>query len=438
MTQLATQSAGFSALFERLDSSSPIHDMRRRAFEKFESLGMPTLRDEAWRYTSIKAITEATFTAPNTADVTSDEIDAFDFDDVESHRLVFVNGRYAPGLSSIDVPEGVTVQSLADAILSMPDELEPHLGSLSLPQDQAFIALNTAMIDDGVVVQVSANVVHEKPIHVVFVTRASGASIVTSPRVLIVAERNAQATVIEQHIGIDDGVRLTNTVTEIIAGENAHIEYLRVQRENEATFHTSGLLVKAAQDSTVTCNCSHWGGALVRNEIHAVMEGSNCDVTFNGLTATRGRQHADNNLRIDHMKPHCRSWQYYKSILDDDSKSIFTGRIFVEEDAQKTDAKQTNMSLLLSPRAHVTAKPQLEIFADDVKCTHGATIGEIEPSQLFYLQARGIKAEAARSLLTFAFANEVLQEIPIDGVRVALERLLLSRLPDGDAIRGEL
>ncbi|MCA9295820.1 MAG: Fe-S cluster assembly protein SufD [Phycisphaerales bacterium] len=439
MSQLATAPGLFAEAFDRLDSASPIHALRENAFASFQAMGMPTLRDEAWRYTSVKPITQTTFTAASDANVSASQLTPFLFDGLDAYRLVFVNGSYTPELSSQDaLPNGVRVLSIADALRDAPQTITPWRAQRTPADHQAFIALNTAMIEDGAFIHLAKNIVCDRPIHVLCVTSAGGATIVTSPRLLIVAEQNAQATVIEQHAGLDDGARLTNAVTEIIALENANVDYYRVQRENAETFHTSGLLVSQEQDSTIVCNGSTWGGALTRNEVHAALNGTNCDVTFNGLMMTSETQHVDNALRINHFKPHCRSWQYYKSILADESKSIFTGRIYVAEDAQKTDAKQTNKNLLLSPKAHVTTRPQLEIFADDVKCTHGATIGEVEPSQLFYLQARGIRADAARSLLTFAFANEVLQEIRIDAIRRQLERLLLARLPGGDAIRGEL
>lgn len=442
MTQLATTPGLFAEAFDRLDSTSPIHALRDAAFTTFQSLGMPTLRDEPWRNTSVKPITQTTFVTPVTApdaNVSPAQLTPYLFDALDAFRMVFVNGEFSPELSTSDaLSKGVRVMSIADALREEPAAITPWLAQRTPVDHQAFIALNTAMIEDGAFIHIAKGVACERPIHVLCVTSAGDATILTSPRLLIVAEKNAQATVIEQHAGLDDGPRLTNAVTEIIALENARVDFYRIQRENADTFHTSGLLVSQEQDSTVVCNGSTWGGALTRNEVHASLNGTNCDVTFNGLMMTSDKQHVDNALRINHLKPHCRSWQYYKSILADESKSIFTGRIYVAEDAQKTDAKQTNKSLLLSPKAHVTTKPQLEIFADDVKCTHGATIGEVEPGQLFYLRARGIRADAARSLLTFAFANEVLQEIRIDAIRRQLERLLLARLPGGDAIRGEL
>jgi Fe-S cluster assembly protein SufD len=428
--------------FDRLDASAPLHAMRRTAFERFQALGFPTLRDEEWRYTSVKPIATTTFGHPGdtptgAAAVTESDLHAHLLHETDCHRLVFVNGRFRADLSAPGaVPAGVRLLTLADAIAGDFDAVEPWLGRVAEPSGEPFTALNTAFIEDGVALLLPARTVLETPVHLHFVSTpgGEGPAAVTHPRILVVAEEGSQATVVESYSTVGTGTAFTNTITEIVAGERAVVDHYRVQREDDAALHVSGLWTHQAGNSDVTSHCFTGGGGLVRNDIHAVLDGEHANATFNGLFLTHGTQHVDNHLHVRHMEPNCNSWEFYKGILDDRSRGVFSGRIYVAQDAQKTDAKQTSMNLLLSADAKVTAKPQLEIFADDVKCTHGATIGQLEEDQLFYLRARGIPLAAARSLLIRAFANETISEIRIDELRRLLQHELLGRLPHGDLL----
>jgi len=256
------------------------------------------------------------------------------------------------------------------------------------------------------------------------------------PRILLVAEPGSQASVVETYAGLGEGVYFTNPVTELVAGENAVLDHYKVVRESPATFHIGLLRIQQGRSTNVTTHVSNFEGGLVRNDFHAVMDGEGGECTINGLTMIEGTQHVDNHLRVEHAKSHCRSWEYFKSVLDGSSRSVFTGRIVVHKDAQKTDAKQTNMNLILSDEALADSKPQLEIFADDVKCTHGATIGQVDADAIFYLRSRGLSAEAARSLLVYAFAGESIGQIKVEGLRRNLDSLILSRLPRGDGLSG--
>ena len=442
MTTSATiDSDTFQAAFEALDAQSPLHGLRGKGYERFCDLGFPTRRDEEWRYTNIKPITTTTFkpASGGAGSLTKESIAAYTLSDTSCHQMVFVNGRFAAELSDIgELQSGVRLENIATISESSYDTFASHLGSCAEIEREVFTALNTAFIEDGLFLLVPRDVDLEKPVHVIFITTLGSAAVVTHPRILIVAEENSRATIIETYGSDGDGVCLTNPVTEIIVGENAIIDHYKIEQECEEAYHISSLNVRQHRSSNVTSHNYSFGGRLVRNNLNCALDGEGCEATFNGLTIGHGRQHVDNYLRIDHNKPNCNSWEYYKTVLDDQSRGVFCGRIYVAPDAQKTDAKQTSMNLLLSEEASITTMPQLDIFADDVKCTHGATIGQIEESQLFYLQSRGIDKVAAKTLLIYAFANETIAEIKIEELRNRLERVLLDRLPRGELLQGGL
>ena len=290
-------------------------------------------------------------------------------------------------------------------------------------------------MEDGAFVYVPKGKVVVEPIHLLFLTTASERALVTHPRNLIVAEPSSQVTVVETYAGLGDGVYFTNAVTEIIARENSVIDHYKIVREGGAAFHMATLQLHQERSSTVDAHTVCLGGILVRNDINTVLDGEGCECTLNGLYLVIGKEHVDNHLVVDHASPHCNSREFFKGILDGHGRGVFSGRIIVRKDAQKTDAKQTNRSLLLSQDARVESKPQLEILANDVKCTHGATIGQVSEEALFYLRSRGLSKEAARSLLVFAFAGECLDRVRIKPLRAQLETLLLARLPQGNLLR---
>jgi len=437
----ATIDATAAGAFDRLDAHSPVHGLRQRAFERYGELGLPTTSDEAWRYTSTKAIARTAFGANHAGDATEDDVTQAD---VAAHRLplvhelVFVNGRFAPDLSIDATAAGIRLETLADVIASDFAAVESHLGRHAAFDDAAFTALNTAHIEDGAFLQVPPGTKLEKPVHLLFVTTAGAEPRAVHPRVLLLAGAGSAITVVESYVTIGAGSTLTNAVTEMLVEEGAVVDHYKIQAESDDAFHVSTLHVKQVGRSDVTSHDFTVGGSLVRHDIQCILDAEGCNATFNGLYLIGGRQHVDNHLRIEHRKPNCNSWEFYKGVLDDRSTAVFTGRIFVDHDAQKTDAKQTNMNLLLSDDARVNTMPQLEIFADDVKCTHGATIGQIEESQLFYLQSRGIDRETARSLLIYAFANETISEVRIDALRERLRAELRDRLPVGHLLQEEL
>ncbi|HEX8463393.1 MAG TPA: Fe-S cluster assembly protein SufD [Abditibacterium sp.] len=436
-TKSATQGAveSYTALFSQFEQQHPaspwLSGVRRHAFERFAALGFPTTRDEEWKYTDITPAANLAATPIFRAELNgaAAHISAnLPFGDIAGHRLTFVNGHYDAQLSRLTtLPEGVIVQNLAAALNSQNEVLQEHFGQSLDAENETFTALNTAFAQDGAFIHIPANVSLETPIHLLFLTHGDAAT-VTHPRNLILIGDGASATVLETFASTGEGVYFTNAVSEVVAGSNSRLEHVKTQMESPKAFHVSTLQIGTARDTTLRSHNINFGGRLVRNNAVAVMGNEGCEVTLNGLVIGKDSQHIDNHTTMDHAMPHCLSHENYAHVLDDSSNGVFNGKIFVRLDAQKTDAKQSNRSLLLSGDAQINAKPQLEIFADDVKCTHGATIGQLDEDAMFYLRARGIPELQARNILIRAFANEVLDNIPVEDLREKLESIMLSRL----------
>ncbi len=440
----SNQTRPYVTQFERLEKAAEsgqpgwLLDIRRSAIARFAELGFPTLRDEEWQYTNVGPIAESTFEPALSADdaVTMDGIDPFLIGSETACRLVFINGHFAPGLSSTGgIPSGVQVVSLAEALRADSPALEPHLGRFADYDAHPFVALNTAMMQDGAFIHVQKNAIIEEPIHLLYLTSSPNRATVTYPRNLIVLESCSQATVVESYGGLIGPEYFTNAVTEIVAKENATLDHYRIGRETDGGYHIGTSQHHLGRSSTITSHTITLGGKLVRNDINAVLGGEGCECTLNGLYMVDGTRHVDNHLIVEHASAHCDSREFFKGVLDGRGKGIFSGLIIVRKGAQQTDAKQTNQSLLLSEEAQVESKPQLEIFADDVKCTHGATIGQVSAEALFYLRTRGMSEAAARSMLVYAFARESLERVRIETLRSRLNDLLFQRLPQGELLR---
>ena len=417
------------------DAPQSVRELRAKGLARFEEVGFPTTRQEEWRHTSVAPISRATFQrATGESTVKSDHLQPFRVP--ECDELVFINGRFQPELSSeIALPEGAYAGSLAAAINERPDVLETYLGKHA-DADHPFVALNSAHISDGALIFVPRNKSIERPLHLLFIsTLENGGAVMSYPRNLIVAEESAEVTVLETYGGFSGESYFTCPVTEIVGHPNSVIDHYKLEQESGDAFHVATQKVYLENDSNFFSHSISHGASLVRNDIQGMLDGTGIECTLNGLYLPRGKQHIDNQMRIDHAKPHCNSYELYKGILEDDSRAVFNGRIFVHQDAQKTDAKQSNRNLLLSEGALVHSNPQLEIFADDVRCTHGSTTGHLEDEAVFYLRSRGIGEEAAKSLLTYAFAGEVLDEIRLQTVKKDLEEFLFTRLPKGDVVR---
>jgi Fe-S cluster assembly protein SufD len=398
--------------------------LREDAFARFCEVGFPTTKDEDWRFTNISGIARTAFRAAGEAKVAI--VDAADWiAEGAATQLIFVNGRYVTKLSAPGLPSGVTVASLREQIERHPETLEKHLGRYADSQRDAFVALNTAFLGDGAYVHVPRGVVVEQPIVLLYLTTQENEPTMTQPHNLIVAEDASQVAVVEDYVSVGgESVAFSNAVTELVAGDNAHAQHFLIEREHVKAYNVSTLRIQQGRSANVTSHSVLVGGGLVRNNVHPVLAGEGGECLINGLFLGTGRQHLDNYMYVEHAAPHCSSRQFYNGILDGHAHGVFHGRIVVHKDAQKTDAKQTNRNLLLNDDAQIDTKPQLEIYADDVKCTHGATIGQIEENALFYLRSRGISEVEARRLLLLAFAEECLERMQAGAARKHVERLI--------------
>jgi Fe-S cluster assembly protein SufD len=409
------------------ESKAPVHKLRQQAIERFAAAGFPTTRDEEWGFTSVAELTKIDFQLAEAKD--APPIEAIDPLRFGLEGLVFVDGHYAPELSQLSgLPEGVLVKSLHNALSEDGDLVSAHLGTQAATEGEAFTALNTAFIRDGAFVYIAKGTIVEKPLHLLFVSTAPETPTVSHPRVLIIVEDNAQATLVESYAGLGAATYLTNGVSEISVGENAVLDHYRIQRETHAAFHISATYVREERAANFRSTSITLGGRLTRNHVHTVLMGEGVDSTLNGLYIEDGEQHVDNHTLIEHAQPHCQSHEFYKGILGGKATGVFRGKIYVHRAAQKTDAYQTNQNLLLSQTAQIDTKPQLEIYADDVKCSHGATIGQLDADAIFYLRSRGIGHREAIQVLTRAFAGEVLDRVRVDKVRQELEALVTLRL----------
>jgi Fe-S cluster assembly protein SufD len=424
----------FAELERRLarDGHPWLDQLRRAAIEKYARIGLPTTKLEEWKYTNVAPIAKVRFQTASyeLGRLSAEKLGHLPVASISEgcSRMVFVNGHYSQQLSSLDLPEAVKAISLAEAIKSQLPAVRAHLARHASYENHAFVALNTAFIEDGAYLEIPSGLILEKPLYLLFISIAGEQATLSHPRSLIVVGSNSQVKIIEGYVGYGSGVYFTNAVTEIIAGENAVVEHCKLQDEGEAAFHIATVQLHQERSSNLIQHSISLGGSLVRNDVSALLDGEGAECTLNGLYLTAGNQHVDNHTVIVHAKPYGTSRELYKGILGGRSTAIFNGSIIVRKGAQRTDARQVNKNLLLSEDAAINSKPQLEINADDVKCSHGTTIGQIERDSLFYLRARGISCEDARNILTYAFANEVLSQMKISQVRSKLEEILFERL----------
>ena len=440
MSSVVTQSSGriqrYLAQFEVQSDRRPagpawLESRRRAAIARFAALGFPTTRDEEYRFTNIGPIAETDFRHPASGThVDSAEFAEHLYGEAVAAELVFVDGRFVVALSSVDrLPTGVTAGNLTEVLKRTPELCQAALGTLAGEDDSALTALNLALFEDGAAVHVGRGVVVDCPINLVFVTTGSAAPTASFPRVLLIAGEHSQSRFIETHVGLGGGTHFSCAVTEVVAGADSVLDHDRVQIERPDGFHYCRLQVQAARGATFRSHAFSLGGAIVRNDLGAVLAGPGVDCTLNGLYLADGATVVDNHTTIDHAEPHCSSHEVYKGILGGRARGVFNGKIIVRQDAQKTDAKQTNKALLLSDTAQINTKPQLEIFADDVKCTHGATIGQLDADAMFYLQARGISRADARALLIRGFVGDIVNRVAFGPLRERLDAWLLAQLP---------
>jgi len=435
MASTETKEQYLNAFTERRSRGSApnppwLNELREAGMASFASLGFPTPKAEEWKYTNLEPIAALKFSRPNGARklISPSDLLAKGFADRDCVRLVFLNGVHAPELASLErLPEEIRLQSLAELIKGDDEFLAMQLGRYASYRRQSLVALNTAFIGDGAVLIVPPGRRLAEPIHLIYASGADGEQLVTHPRTLIFLGRGSEAKIIESYIGITGGSYFCNAVTELIAEADSIVEHCRVQRESDAGFHTGTVEARVARGAHLTAHAVTLAGSLVRNDVHVSLDGEGAECLLNGLYLGSGRQHIDNSTVIEHVKPRASSFELYKGILNDAAHGVFNGKIVVHKDAQKSDARQVNKNLLLSDDAVVNTKPQLEIHANDVKCSHGSTIGQIDPDALFYFRSRGLGLAEARRLLSAAFAADVVGRIKVGSLRRRLDEYILEK-----------
>ncbi|MFQ5460277.1 MAG: Fe-S cluster assembly protein SufD [Anaerolineae bacterium] len=429
--------ADFQAFARGAGAAEPafLRSLRRAAFDSFAARGFPSTREEEWRFTDVSPLTTATFAVAKAGRNGTGPDAVAPSAHPGAHRLTFVDGQFRADLSAVgDLPAGAFAGPLRRALAERPELLEQHLGRHAAYEDQAFVALCTALGHDAAVVHIPAGAEMARPIQVLFLGR-SGPRSAAYPRVLVVADEGSRGRIIETYAAADGGRYFTGPVTEVAVGPGAAVDHYKLQTESRAAFHVGTLQAVLGRDAGFTSHSISTGGSLVRHDVRARLEGEGAEAVLNGLYVVEGEQFVDTHMLVEHLKPHGTSHELYKGILDGRAHGVFNGRIYVAPGAQVTDAVQSNRNILLSRSALVHSNPQLEIFADDVRCTHGSTVGQLDPEAVFYLRSRGLGPEAARSLLVYAFAQEVIGGIADDDIRTRLQEFLFSRLPRGDVVR---
>lgn len=427
----------YKSEFEKFESNldgqskSVIHKLRREAINQLSTNGFPSTRNEEWKYTNVQPILETAYQPIHEYKegiLSKSDVSNLSYSGMDCYKVVFLNGHFAKDLSDVnELSEKIFISDLRDAINSNNDHVNQFLSRYAGFED-SFTALSTAFIQDGILLHVPKNLVLEKPIHLMFINAGDEDNILSHPRNLIIADSNSKATIIESHMYKEDLNYFANIVSEIILNANALVKHIKIQNESTKAFHISSLHTHQEKDSNFQSFVVNLGGKLVRNNIRTILNGSGAECTLNGVYLGHQDQLIDNRTIIEHAKPNCFSTQLYKGIMNDNARGVFNGKIHVYQAAQKTNAIQSNKGLLLSENASFDTKPQLEIYADDVRCTHGATIGQLEKDALFYLQSRGIGLERAKNLLINAFASEVLDQIKIESIKSDVENRINDKL----------
>lgn len=404
------------------------HQLRRKGMETFERMGFPTPKNEEWKYTNLKRITRADYTIGLDQNTTVDKavVDRYLLENTDSYRVVLVNGKFDAGLSKL--PENrVSVRSFADALTNADKEVMDYLTKVA-PETHPLIALNTAMAVDGVYIHVPKGVVLDKLVELLFITDGGEADTIINHRNLIVVEDNAQMQLLERHRSIGNASIFTNVVTESFVGKNSHYKHYKIQNDQESAAIVDNTWVQQDAQSVATVDTFSFGGKFVRNNLSFMLKGEHCESNMDAITINGEGQLTDHHTFVDHAIPNCNSNQLYKAIYDGNAKGVFNGKIMVQCDAQKTNAFQQNNNVLLSNRATIETKPQLEIFADDVACSHGCTVGQIDEDAMFYMRSRGIAEKEAKAILLYAFSNDALKNVAIPELKIKINKLIAKRL----------
>lgn len=413
-----------------VDEPTWIAARRQAGAARFEAMGFPHRRIEEWKYTDVRPIARGDFGLANDADFSPATAARLTLP-VEAHRLTFVDGVFAPALSTLDdLPAGVQLVPLSRALAENHEAVGGPLGRLTGVEFSPFAALNTAFMEEGAVLRVATGTVVEKPIILQFLSRAGDSAVMSHPRILLEMGGRSEATVIEHHVGDEQAANFTNLVEEVILDRGAILTHYKLQEAPPADLHVASIHVEQARDSRYTSFNLNLGGALVRTDLISDLNGQNATCDFYGLFYGQQRQHVDTHTVANHNAPHTFSNENYKGILDDRAHGVFNGRVVVKRDSQKIEGFQSNANLLLSDRAEIDAKPELEIYADDVKCSHGTTTGQLDPDAIYALRTRGIDEQTARGLLTLAFAGEVLEQVGLDAIAERVELAVAGKLPE--------
>ncbi len=411
------------------ESKSALHQLRREALQEFDRMGFPTLKHEEWKYTNVSSLVREAFDFNAPAAVTAEDLEPLQINHLEGNILFFVNGRFQPQLSTIVSPASqLSIIPFAEAVKTMPDLIESYFAKYADYRDNAFTALNTAFANDGVVIHVPAGKTVEQPVVLRFISDARTANVASQPRNLFIAGKNSEVKVAESFRTMGDGASFVNVVTEIVLDEDARLDYYKIQNESDRAYHIGTTQVHQKDRSHFYSATVTLDGGFIRNNLNIALDGQHCEAFMYGMYFPNGRQHVDNHTLVDHRMPNSYSSELYKGILEDKATGVFNGKIFVRPDAQKTNAYQSCKNVVLSADAQMNTKPQLEIYADDVKCSHGTTTGKLDEEALFYLRSRGIPRDEAMALLMFAFAEDVIQNIRIDALREHLEKRIQDKL----------
>lgn len=400
-----------------------LDEIRKQAVAEVSALSFPTTRDEEWKYVNLRPMLKNQFSVVPSGDISSVNIDELAFPEAENVRLVFVNGVYSDELSSVsDLPDGVIVGNLTDYLESHEEIISNNLNKHAKSENDVFTAFNTGLFNDAAFIFVPKNTQLSAPVHLLFVNTNEAEPLATAPRLLLIGERNAEMTLIEDHIGLGDNVYFSTAVAETALAENAHFTHIKLQRESKKAYHISRIAASIQKDSEYHSYSVHLGAKISRSDVMAILKDQNTHATLDGLVMVNEDQHSDTHSIMDHTMPNCTSHQLHKCIVDGEGTSTFNGKIFVRKDAQKTDAFQENRNLQLSEKGTVNTKPQLEIFADDVSCSHGATVGQLDDEQMFYLKSRGVSEQKSKEILTYGFALDVIESIPVKSIQERLSK----------------
>ena len=422
--------SSYLAFEEKFDMDSELHEVRNQAIKNFENKGFPTKKEEAWKYTSLNAILKNDFSVfpKHENAIEFKDVKKYFLHEVDTYKLVFIDGKFSSFLSST-THEGIDV-CLLSSVLTKPKykpTLETYFNQIA-KKDETLTSLNTAFAQEGAYINIPKSKVADKPIEIVYFSTGTEAALMVQPRNLIIVGENAHVQIIERHQSLNSNPVLTNSVTEIFAQKRANVDYYKIQNDVQTANLIDNTYIAQKQESRVAVHTFSFGGNITRNNLNFYHQGERIDSTLKGITIIGDKQHVDHYTLVQHATPNCESHQNYKTILSDAATGVFNGKIYVEKEAQKTDAFQQNNNILLSDKATINAKPQLEIFADDVKCSHGCTIGQLDESAMFYMQQRGIPKKEARALLMYAFSNEVIQSIKIPELKQRITKIIATKL----------